>query len=75
MAEWKRVLGGLEGCRKKKKTQTNGTLALSGVIREGYKLLPLISPDRSELRPFQSATERDDTLTQTHTRNLRMNQM
>lgn len=63
---------GLEGSRKKK-AQTNGTLALSRVIREGYKLLPLISPDRSELRPFQSATERHSH-TQTHTPNICMNQ-
>lgn len=38
---------------KKKKQQTNGILALSRMIREGYKRLPLISLDRSKPRPFQ----------------------
>lgn len=47
--------------------QTNGILALSRMIREGYKLLPLIGPDRSEPRPFPPATKRHNALTQTHT--------
>lgn len=50
------------------------------MIREGYKRLPLIGPDRSEPRPFQPAAKRQNALTQTrthartHAKNIHMHQ-
>lgn len=53
--------------KKKKTKQTNGILALSRTIREGYKRLPLISPDRSKPRPFHLTAKRQKRPKHTYT--------